>query len=188
MAFITEDKDFAGVVFANGDLSGDYENCRFKNCVFTEIDLAGISFIECEFDGCNLSSAQVRGTAFKTVKFKNCKLLGLLFSDCNAFLFSVHFDNCLLNLASFFNLKMKATQFKNCSMHEVDFTQADLTGSAFTECDLAGAVFENTIIEKADLRSAHNYSINPQLNRIKKAKFSLHGVPGLLQQYNIDIE
>ena len=69
-----------------------------------------------------------------------------------------------------------------------DFTEADLTNSVFDNCDLAGAKFEKTILEKADLRTSHNYSIDPEINKIKKAKFSVHGITGLLDKYDIEIE
>jgi hypothetical protein len=49
-------------------------------------------------------------------------------------------------------------------------------------------VFENTNIEKADFRTSFNYSINPEINRIKKAMFSKQGVVGLLNHLDIDIE
>jgi len=73
-------------------------------------------------------------------------------------------------------------------MQEVDLVDSDLSNASFFNCDLAGAVFENTILENADLRTAYNYNIDPNLNRIKKAKFSLAGIPGLLNKYDIDIE
>jgi uncharacterized protein YjbI with pentapeptide repeats len=122
------------------------------------------------------------------VRFKDCKLLGVHFEQCNEFLLSVSFDTCLLNLASFFRLKLKKTRFKNSSLHEADFTDTDLTGSVFDNCDLARAIFEKTTLEKADLRTAYNYSIDPERNRIKKAKFSLAGVVGLLDKYDVHVE
>ena len=51
-----------------------------------------------------------------------------------------------------------------------------------------GAKFENSILEKADLRTSRNYLIDPELNKIKKAKFSIHGIAGLLAKYDIEIE
>jgi fluoroquinolone resistance protein len=70
----------------------------------------------------------------------------------------------------------------------VDFTNSDLTGLVFENCNLFGAIFENTILEKVDFRTSFNYSINPEINRIKKAKFSMVGIVGLLDKYNILIE
>ncbi|MCC6186899.1 MAG: pentapeptide repeat-containing protein, partial [Chitinophagaceae bacterium] len=43
------------------------------------------------------------------------------------------------------------------------------------------------ILEKTDFRSAYNYSIHPERNRIKKAKFAQAGLAGLLQHYDIVI-
>jgi len=98
------------------------------------------------------------------------------------------FENCILNHSSFYQVKFKKTSFKKTQLREVDFVESDLTGSLFDGCDLAMAVFENTILEKVDFRCAFNYSINPEINRIKKAKFSLFGVAGLLGKYDIEIE
>jgi len=53
---------------------------------------------------------------------------------------------------------------------------------------LAGAIFENTILEKADFRTSLNYSIDPENNRIRKAKFSILEISGLLDKYDIEID
>ena len=72
-------------------------------------------------------------------------------------------------------------------MNEVDFTEADLTQAVFANCDLLGAVFEFTNLEKADFSTAINYNIHPEQNQIKKAKFSLPAITGLLQHLDIKI-
>jgi len=53
---------------------------------------------------------------------------------------------------------------------------------------LAGSIFDNSVLEKTDFTTASNYSIDPEINRIKKAKFSLPAVVGLLNKYDIVIE
>jgi uncharacterized protein YjbI with pentapeptide repeats len=83
---------------------------------------------------------------------------------------------------------MKKTNFVRCQLKQVDFSGCDLSQSVFEDCDLADAVFENTVLEKADLRTAFNYSIDPEMNRVKKAKFSLINVRGLLAKYDIELE
>jgi uncharacterized protein YjbI with pentapeptide repeats len=132
--------------------------------------------------------AKLSQTSFCTVQFKECKMLGLHFDHCNEFLFAVAFDHCQLNLSSFYGLKLKKTYFKNTILHEVDFSDADLTQATFDQCDLMNAIFDNTLLEKADLRTAFNYTIHPEKNRLKKAKFSVSGLPGLLQHFDIVIE
>ena len=184
-----EDKDFKNMNFSQDQLAkGDYENCKFENCTFSNADLSGINFSECIFEGCDFSLATITKTAFRNVKFKACKLLGLHFEDCNEFLLSMDFEACQLNLSSFYMRPLKDTIFKDCSLQEVDFTGTDLTNSVFKNCDLKEAKFEKTILKKTDFRSAFNYSFDPDLNRISKAKFAVPGVVGLLNKYDIEIE
>jgi uncharacterized protein YjbI with pentapeptide repeats len=73
-------------------------------------------------------------------------------------------------------------------MKEVDFEDADLCQSVFNNCDLLNASFVKTNLEKADLRTAYNYTLDPEANKIKKARFSSQGVVGLLAKYDIEIE
>lgn len=183
-----EEKTFKGADFSENELpKGVYENCTFVSCDFSEGDLSDITFSECEFSACNMSMAKITNTAFRDVKFKDCKLLGLHFENCSEFLFAVGFQNCVLNFSCFYKRNLKKTEFINSSLHETDFTEADLTGAVFDNSDLRMAVFANTVLEKADLRTAHNYSIDPDSNRIKKAKFSMDGIAGLLHKYDIEI-
>jgi fluoroquinolone resistance protein len=184
-----EDEKFEKIDFTeNGLTRGEYENCVFIHCNFSNTDLSRTSFSECKFINCNLSLANLTNTVFRGIKFKDCKLVGLHFNHCDAFLFTVDFDHCLLNLSSFYKRKLKKTSFKHSNLREVDFTEADLTSSLFDNCDLLGATFEDTILEKADFRSSYHYSIHPEANKIKKAKFSMTGISGLLDKYDIEIE
>ncbi|WP_311316321.1 pentapeptide repeat-containing protein [Kaistella jeonii] len=66
--------------------------------------------------------------------------------------------------------------------------QKNLSSADFTDCDLSQTIFQNTNLEKADFRSAFNYTIDPENNRLKGAKFSLAGISGLLGKYQIKIE
>jgi len=184
-----QDKEFnKDDIGDKGLMVADFENCIFNNCDLSNADLSKRVFIDGEFISCNLSSAKLNKAAFKTVKFKECKLLGLHFEDCDDFLFEVAFENCQLNLSSFYKMKIKKIRFKNCNLSEVDFIESDLSNAIFDTCDLTGTRFENTILEKADLRTSYGYSINPELNKIKKARFSIHGIAGLLDKYDIEIE
>ncbi|MFT3980008.1 MAG: pentapeptide repeat-containing protein [Ferruginibacter sp.] len=166
---------------------GDYEKCEFFNCDFSGSNLSKIYFTDCDFSGCNFSNAKLADTAFRNVTFTGCKMLGLHFEDCNKFLLEMSFDGCVLNHSSFYQLTLKKGIFNNCSMHEVDFTEAELPGSSFLDTDLAGAVFEQTNLQEADLRTARNWQIKPEVNNIKKAHFSVTNIQGLVAHYDIDI-
>lgn len=185
LAKIFENESFEKQEILN---QGEYDNCTFKNCSFSEQDLSNFTFLECTFEHCDLSSAKVNGTSFKDVRFFHCKLLGINFSESNPFLLSLHFEYCMLNYASFYQLKLAKMEIINCMLEEVDFSETILTATNFIECDLRGATFDQTNIEKADFTTSINYSIDPETNRIRKAKFSREGVIGLLAKYDLIID
>ena len=89
---------------------------------------------------------------------------------------------------SFHKCKLKGTDFISCILKGADFAECDLTNANFDNCDFEGAIFDRTILKGADLRTAYNYIINPEVNPIKKARFSAQGLSGLLVQYGIIIE
>jgi len=187
-AYIVE-KDFNKHDFTARPLSmGDYEECKFNNCNFSNTDLSQLHFSDCVFTSCNLAMATLNKTALQNCRFVDCKLTGLHFETCNPMLFSVSFDKCDLNLCSFYNLKMPKTNFTSSRLKDADLAEADLSSAAFTNCDLEGAIFESTNLEKADFTTAINYVIDPEGNKVKGAKFSTTGLPGLLAKYQIEIE
>lgn len=184
-----ENEDFLEIDYSDTPLpKGNYENCVFSNCHFAHSDLSDIKFLECTFKECDLSMANLHQTAFREVSFQNCKMLGLQFQDCNTLALALRFEECILNLSSFFGLDLKNTLFKSCLLQEVDLAQADLEAAIFEKCDLSNALFEGTNLKKADLRTAYNYIIDPELNRIKGARFSMDGLMGLLAKYDIEVE
>jgi uncharacterized protein YjbI with pentapeptide repeats len=135
-----------------------------------------------------MSMANLNQTAFSNVAFKDCKMLGLRFDYCSKFGLSFSFENCTLNHSSFYQVKIKKTLFKNTSLQEVDFTESDMTEAILDSCDLDRSTFYATVLEKADLRTSFNYLIDPEINRIRRAKFSLQGAITLLHKYNIEID
>lgn len=183
------DKIFEKTDFSETPLPGiEYENCRFDNCNLSYSDLSKMEFTNCDFVRCNLSLATLNHTSFLEVRFTGCKMLGLLFENCNEFGVSFQFEDCNLNQSSFFQKKIKKTIFKNSPLQESDFTECDASESVFDNCDLAKARFDHTNLEKADFRTSFNYSIDPEINQIKQARFSFPGITGLLDKYDIDIE
>ncbi len=186
---LTENKVFEKISFNEHSLvKGIFEECTFNNCNFNSVDLSGITFRTCSFNNCDCSLTKLKSTILQDVRFVNSKLLGVQFNECNGFLLRLYFENCMLKLSVFYKLKLKNTAFKNCNLQEADFSEADLTGALFDNCDLLLATFMHTNLEKADFRSASHYSINPEINRIRKARFSIPGVTGLLTTYDIEIE
>jgi len=184
-----EKKTFDNIDYSDQSLSkNEFIDCKFTNCDFSKSKLNDTDFINCDFTNCNFSLALLQNTGLKDIRFTKCKLLGIDFSCCNDFLFTVNFQDCIVDYSSFFKKKIKNTKFVNCSIKEVDFAEVDLSMSIFDNCDLLNASFVRTNLEKTDFRSARNYSIDPEMNRMKNAKFSNLGLAGLLYKYNLDIE
>jgi len=167
---------------------GDYEKCIFQSCDLSNAVLTDQKFFDCRFIDCNLSLARLDKTLFRDVQFKQCKMLGLLFEKCNEHGLTVAFDSCNLTHSSFYGRKIKNSRFSECQLIEVDFSGCDLSGSTIYKCDLASARFENTVLDKADLRQSYNFVIDPEMNRLKGARFSLTELAGLLQKYQIRID
>lgn len=167
--------------------TGDFEGCHFSHCDLNGTELNGINFTECIFENCNLSGAKILQTTFNDVRFISSKILGLHFETANQHLFSVQFEKSTLDLCSFYQCKMKKTTFLHCSLQEVDFTETILTDANFDGCNLKGAKFERTNLEKADLRTAVNYRLDPEQNKVKQARFSSPEVLSLLDKYQLRI-
>ncbi|MEP6263055.1 MAG: pentapeptide repeat-containing protein [Gillisia sp.] len=168
-------------------LPGEYDSCDFIDCNFSRGNLGAYTFVETTFENCDFSLSHFQGTSFRDVNFINCKLMGLRFDICDPFLLSFHFKDCTLDFSSFYKLKIKGTRYINCKMRETDFTETNLSNSVFEHCDLNGAMFSNTILLKADLSTAENFSLDPEENIIKGARFSEGNIAGLLGRYKIII-
>ncbi len=172
-----EDKKFENIDYSENKLANrEFLSCEFTNCNFTKSDFSNNDFIDCNFKSCNFSITILQDAGLRNIKFLGCKLMGIDFSKWKSFLFSVGFQDCHLDYSSFFQMKMKKTNFIDCSIKEVDFAETDLSMAVFKNCDLLNTSFIRTNLEKADFRSALNYSFDPELNKIKKAKFSSEGL------------
>lgn len=122
------------------------------------------------------------------ITFKECKLVGVNFGVCTDLLFSVKFEHCILDCCAFTGKNMRNTIFSDSTVREVDFSECELSNSSFHNSDLSKSVFNQTKLTGVDFTTAFNYSIDPEINNIQQAKFSIHGVSGLLDKYDIHIE
>lgn len=182
-------KEFKNVDYTAKKLRDrEFIKCKFDACIFTKSDLKNNSFEDCIFENCNFSMTIIDDTGFRNASFNGCKILGVDFTRCSKFMFSFKFENSSLDYCSFYGTKLKKTHFINCSLKEVDFSNADLSAAIFTNSDFTGAIFSNTILEKADLRGATNFAIDPEFNKLKKAKFNSMQLEGLLHKYQLDID
>ncbi len=183
------DKQFEGVNFVVDLMTEtEYENCVFKHCKFSAVDLSNINFIDCNFSHCDLSLVKLKDTGLRSVQFIASKLLGVSFENCKKFGFSLGFEGCNLSHTSFQEIVIKKTKFNHCILQDADFTAADLSNVVFDHCDLTRAVFVSCNLNGADFRTSFGYEIDPENNYLKHAYFSVDGLYGLLKKYDIRVE
>ncbi|MEJ5994687.1 pentapeptide repeat-containing protein [Pedobacter sp. Du54] len=168
-----------------GTKDTQFEGCNFKNYDFTGINFSSCNFANTTFEDCNFSMIKFGYVGLDNVHFVGCKMVGSDFSTVKDFLFHVNFSNCILDYAAFMKKKNRKCRFENCSLKGTDFSEADLTESIFDRCDLSNAVFMNSMLNSANFATSFNFTIDPERNLLRKAKFSTHGLVGLLTTYGI---
>lgn len=197
MAF--EESTYEDETFKNLDLQGQtidsirFDECEFIDCNFTEAVFKSCAFKSCIFTNCDLSLVKVNYSHFKDVHIKNSKAVGIIWpaaawgkkDDLQLFK-PFEFTSSVLNYSSFSGLDLEKISIENCTAKEVDFAEANLINAKFMGTDLEGSIFRNTNLEEADFVGAKNYTIAPDLNTIKNAKFAMPEAIALL--YNMEIE
>lgn len=184
----TEKISFEKENYVEQKLEGFFEDCEFTECDFTDAQIENSGFTNCKFFHCNFSNAKLIKTSLTDCHFLHCKMMGISFDLCENFFYTLQVKDSTLDYASLYNLKLRLSKFTNCSFRESDLTRTDFTSAIFNHCDFTAAHFEQTNLEKADLHTSRNYLIDPEKNKIKKARFSMHQVLGLLYKYDIIIE
>ena len=168
-----------------GNRETQFDSCTFKNCDFTEVNFAGCDFSNTTFEDCNLSMVKFGYIGLDKVHFVGCKMVGADFTTVKDFLFNPRFSSCILDYAAFMKKKNRKGRFENCSLKGADFSEADLTDSLFEQCDLSSAVFMNSTLNGVNFITSFNFTIDPDRNALRKAKFSTNGLSGLLTKYGI---
>jgi uncharacterized protein YjbI with pentapeptide repeats len=183
------DKEYNTQRFSIDELNKtDYENCTFIECDFRSCLFQGITFIECKFINCNFEDAKINHVSFREVWFTKCNFTNVNFAMTDQVIHEFHFKDCLLDYSKFYKLKLRKIQFLDCSLVSADFMATDLTEAVFANCNLRLAVFIDTIANKVDFSTSHYFSIDPDKNKLKKAIFSLEGLRGLVDKYDLIIK
>lgn len=170
------------------DLSSFYE-CNFDNCSFVETLFHSCRFVDCSFNRCDLSLIQITSCVFSGVRFESSRLVGVDWTQADWKATSLgdplRFTKCIVNHSTFIGINLSGIKIIDTSAKNVDFREVDLSRVDFTGTDLTDSLFANTNLTGADLTRAKNYTIKPETNNLKKAKFSLPEAMSLL--FNLDI-
>jgi uncharacterized protein YjbI with pentapeptide repeats len=167
--------------------AGTYESCVFNNCDFSNTHLMKVNWIDCRFINCELSNASLVECKLQDVIFEDCKLLGVDFSSVNSILFDAIFRESNLSFAQFVEMKPKHIRCESCNLTQADFTMSDLTECEFLGCNMEGVTFDQTILTKVDMSNSFAIWIDLDLNIVDRMKISKDQLPGLLQNFNLEI-
>ena len=167
--------------------------CEFVKCDFHESTFKNCVLRDCRFKQCDLNLIQVDGSTFQDVYFEKCKMVGINWSKASwgktsfhQLIKKINFNECIINYNTFMNIHLHKIQMEKCIAKEVNFNEADLSGSSLRYTDFEGSMFAHTNLTETDLSKAENYSIDPMQNTLKKTRFSLPEALSLL--YSLDIE
>lgn len=195
---VFKDNNYVNQTFTNLTLEKehhdrlDFENCKFIQCKFVEAVFSHTRFTDCDFTSCDLSLAKFPGCKFSEVSFKNSKLIGINWTELNWPLIKLtsplYFYSCNLSHSSFYGLELSNLLIEECKAHDIDFRDANLSHASFAESDLLNSLFLHTNLNSANFTNAINYTIDPNENRIKRARFSFPDVLTLLNYFDIIIE
>lgn len=192
---ISSGSQYADQVFSGQNLDGlqiissDFFECTFTHCTFIETQLKKCRFVNCTFNSCDLSLGKLPESIFIETSFHESKIIGVNWAQAGGpatdLGVPINFRKSTLNHCTFIGLKLQGIQIISCQAVNVDFREADLSNADFSGSDLSESLFIHTKLSGADFSQARNYMIDPGLNELKKAKFSLPEAMALL--YNMDI-
>lgn len=165
---------YEGVDLGAHRLAGHtFEDCVFTGCRFDDRPQAGVSFISAEFRRCEFVLTKLAGVTLAGVLFSECKLLGVHFTECNKFGFAPSFEGCLIDQSVFQQNTWKKGRFVKNLIRSCDFMECGLREAVFDDTTFENTRFSQCDLSRADFRSAAGYAIDPQGNRISKARFSM---------------
>lgn len=188
------DAAFAGVDMTGQTLSGvTFDGCSFTGCTFMDTVLHHCVFTDCAFTECDLSNAKVPNARFVDARFAACKLIGIDWTvtgdgSISRLPLSVSFERCVLSYASFFGLQLRGLPLRDCTAHEADFREAILVEADCRGTDFKGSSFGHTDLSRANFTDARRYAIDPTMNTIRKARFSLPEAVSLLHAFDVVVE
>ena len=166
-----------------------FTDCVFEHCHLFEVRFEACRFERCSFLHCDLSMSKVDGCIWLGVAFEQCKLMGVNWARIKElFPPKVRFSECVLTYGSFMELDLKEVSFCKCKATEVNFCESDLSGVIFEHTDLAGSDFLHTNLSQADFRSAKNYKLNLNDNRVEGAKFAFPEAISLLKSFGVEVD
>jgi fluoroquinolone resistance protein len=185
-----EDQSIDGLALAGEEvLAKEFESCTFAGCSFLETTFTACRFVDCEFVRCDLSLCRVEDCSFTSVKFIDSQVIGVNWTEASwparGLFNAIGFERCAISHSTFIGLGLRRVEIVDCVARDADFAEADLTQANCAGTDFKDSRFLHTDLTEADFTGATNYAIAPNLNVLRKTRFSLPEAMSLL--YGLDI-
>lgn len=165
----------------------DFSNCAFERCRFARAAFEECRFEACTFRECDLSVVKLPASQFIDVRFEGCKMLGVDWTVINQRIFRAAFEKCVLSDSSFARMDMRGLSLRECVAHDCDFLESNLAKVVCCKTDFAQSRFSGTNLSQADFSGAVRYRIDPTMNNVKGAIFSLPEAVSLLRGLGVVI-
>ncbi len=149
-------------------------------------------FNACTFDHCNFS-----GVVFSFTTMKDAWLLNSAFRSMawgglqgksGVFQPFGKIKNCAFRYNDFSGMALNGFDWTGAELQQCTFDDTRLAGASFYGVRLGGTRFTRCDLQKADLRTAEEYAIDLETNKLKGARFSFPDVVRLLDGTGIVIE
>lgn len=187
-----DSKRFEGMRYDSDIESNEYAECLFEQCQFMDMALRNVVFSNCVFTGCTFRNVDMSGLRMQNASFQDCAFIGIDWSEVRRtgklFPLFKEIGGCTLKFNNFFKMKIPKISIVDSSLLDCAFMECELAGSVFRNVDFQDTTFQDCDLSKADFREARNYKINTTSNRVRKARFSLPEVVGLLDNLDVIIE
>ena len=185
-----EDQTFEGLSLPGAEIRAkEFAGCTFTGCSFLEARFRACRFVDCTFVRSDLSLCSLEECSFTTTEFIDSQIIGVNWTEASwpalGLFDAIGFERCAISHSTFIGLGLRRVKIVDCVAHDVDFAEANLSEAVCVGTDFQDSRFLRTDLSEADFTGARNYAISPNLNMLRKARFSLPEAMALL--YGLDI-
>ena len=142
----------------------------FNNVSIINSRLEKTSFTDVEFCNCNFSNTTFDNCSFIRCEFNNCKLTGCNFIE--NVLFDIGFIDSNMGYANISTSNLRGILFKNISIRSGSLQENKVKNINFKEADLTGTQFFKTSLNGIDLSNSNIEQIAVSLEDMKGARIN----------------
>lgn len=165
-----------------------FENCHFEGLTFGEMDWRNTRFENCTFERCNLVGVRWTGARLHGVDFKECTVDRLRWSTLSPQFLNLSLHECQATGGDWSDLDLKGCKLIDSNLSACDFSGADARNVDWSGSKLTEVIFHRSDLREGDFRTAIEWNIDPQENRVRDARFASNNLEGLVGRMGIRLD